>query len=286
MLSLALACSACQQRASDESKPPITVFAAASLARPLRLLADSFTHRTNVLVLAELGGSLEHSRKLTELGRMPDVLMLVDDTVIAALVPSYLDWYVRFATNRMSVAYTARSRYGDSITAENWWRILSRPDVRVARVDSSTAPAGRHALAVFDRAAHVYNEPGLSQTLRSRSPSQYIRPNATELAALLETGEVDYLLDYESVARQYGFQFVSLPADLSPPILYGLGVPRQAARASDGLRFAVFTLSREGQQILRDANINVLSTPVAIGEKVPEEIAALVRSLASSAVPD
>lgn len=208
--------------------------------------------------------------------------MLVDDTVIAALVPTYLDWYVRFATNRMAVAYTPKSRHADSITSDNWWRILSRSDVRVGRVDSSTAPAGRHALAVLDRAAAFYSQPGLSQTLRSRSPLQYIRPNATEIAALLEAGEVDYLIDYESVARQYGFRFVSLPTELSPPVLYGLAVPRQATRAADALRFAVFTLSSDGQQILRDANINVLRTPVAIGDKVPEEISALVRSLASA----
>ena len=288
ILALALSCVACQQdgRAGGDSAPPITVFAAASLARPLRVLGDSFARRTNVQVLAELGGSLEHSRKLTELGRLPDVLMLVDDTVIAALVPSYLDWYVRFATNRMAVAYTTRSKYADSITVDNWWQILSRPDVRVARADSSTAPAGRHALTVFDRAASFYKQPGLSQILRSRSPARYIRPNATEIAALLETGEVDYLIEYESVARQYDFRFVSLPAELAPPILYGLAVPRQATRAADGLRFATFTLSRDGQQILRDANINILKTPVAIGEKVPDEISALVRSLASSAVPD
>ena len=75
----------------------------------------------------EIGGSLELARKITELGRVPDILMLVDDEVIAALVPTYLDWYVRFGTNRMVVAYGDRSRGADSISAENWWKVLSRP---------------------------------------------------------------------------------------------------------------------------------------------------------------
>ena len=284
ILALAFASVACQEQPRDEPTP-ITVFAAASLARPLRLLADSFTRRTDVQVLTELGGSLEHSRKLADLGRIPDVLMLVDDTVIAALVPTYLDWYVRFATNRVAIAYGPKSKYADSITEENWWRVLSRSDVRVSRADSSTAPAGRHALSVFDRSATYYKQPGLAATLRERSPARYIRPNATEIAALLETGEVDYLIDYESVARQYGFKFVSLPAELSPPTLYGLGVPRQATRAQDGVRFAAFVLSNQGRQILRDANINVLSTPVALGQNVPQEITALVRSLTATTVP-
>src|SRR5262245_11023044 len=150
-LALALCFSACAPR-PEPPKPPITVFAAASLARPFATLSDSFRARSGVLARAELGGSLEHARKLTELGRIPDAVMLVDDEVIAGLLPSYLDWYVRFATNRVVVAYSAKSRFADSITSDNWWRILSRPGVTVGRADSAIAPAGRHALSVIRRA--------------------------------------------------------------------------------------------------------------------------------------
>jgi molybdate/tungstate transport system substrate-binding protein len=264
----------------EEPREPITVFAAASLARPLKTLADSFTQRSKVDVLSELGGSLEHSRKITELGRIPDVLMLVDDDVVAALVPTHLEWYVRFATNRVVIAYATRSKFADSITSDNWWRVLARPDVRVGRADPGTAPAGRHALALLDRVDTYYNRRGLSDSILARSPLRFIRPNATELAALLETGEVDYILDYESVARQYGFRFVTLPEELAPAILYGLSVPRQAAHPTDAVRFAAFALSDAGKHILRNAHVDVLQTPVAVGPNVPPEIAALVRTTA------
>src|SRR2546423_1772039 len=88
-----------------------------------------------------VGTTSERARKMTELGRTPDVLMLVDDEVVAGLMPTYLDWYVRFATNRLVVAYTSRSNHASTITADNWWQILSRPDVTVGRADPSVAPA-------------------------------------------------------------------------------------------------------------------------------------------------
>ena len=273
---------ACGGQPREEPKSPITVFAAASLARPLKTLADSFQRRAGVVTLAELGGSLEQSRKMTELGRIPDVLILVDDDVVAALVPTYLDWYVRFATTRIVVAFGPKSRYADSITGENWWRVLSRPGVRMGRADPGTAPAGRHALALLGRTASYYVRPGLTDTLLARSPLRFLRPNATELAALLEAGEVDYILEYESVARQYGFKFVVLPDDLSPGILYGLSVPRQAAHFREGVQFAAFVLSNDGYSILRDAQVSVLKVPVAIGSNVPPEITELVRTVAAA----
>ena len=232
-------------------------------------------------MLPELGGSLEHSRKITELGRVPDVLMLADDDVMAALVPTHLEWYVRFATNRLVIAYGPRSQFADSLTADNWWRVLSRAGVRVGRADPATAPAGRHALSLIERAQFYYHQPGLEERLLARATARHLRPNAAELAALLETGEVDYIIDYESLARQYGFRFLALPDDLAPAVLYGMSVPLRAANPASGVRFAAFVNSDEGQRILRDAHVNVLKVPVAVGRNVPPEISALVRSVAA-----
>lgn len=265
---------------------PITVFAAASLARPLAAITDSFQRRANVPALVELGGSMEQTRKITDLGRVPDVLMLVDDDVIAALVPTHLEWYVRFATNQLVVAYTDKSRLAHTITPDNWWQVLSRPDVRIGRADPTVAPVGRHALDLLTRLDSYYKRPpgSIGDTLLERASLRYVRPNATELAALLETGEVDYLFDYESVARQYGFKFVPLPADLAPPVLYGVSVPRQAPHPADAAEFVAYLLSDRGRRVLRDAQIQVLPTPVAIGANVPSSITSLVRTATAPAV--
>lgn len=276
---VALCLIACAEPRPEPPKAPITVFAAASLARPLKVLADSFARDHRIVSRAELGGSMEQVRKITELGRIPDVLLLVDDETIASLMPSHLDWYVRFATNRLVIAYSARSRHADSVTSDNWFDVLARKDVRVGRADPNVAPAGKHALVVLKRAEAFYARKGLEQRLLTRASAEYVRPNATELAALLETGEVDYILDYESVARQYGFKFVPLPSDVADVVLYGMSVPRRAANFSGGVEFAAFVLSDEGKQILRAASVTVLTVPVAVGSAVPPEVSGVVRTV-------
>lgn len=275
---LALALDAC---ADTSPKPPITIFAAASLARSLKTLTDSFQRESRIPSLVELGGSLEHARKVTDLGRVPDVIMLVDDDVMASLVPAHLRWYVRFATNRLGIAYGERSTLRDSISEENWWRVLATKGMRVGRADPNVAPVGKHALNLMGKVDAYYNRRGAGDSIMARALQQYVRPNATELAALLETGEVDYIIDYESVARQYGFRFLALPQDLSPAILYGIGVPRLAKDTLGGIYFTAFLLSAEGQRLLRDAQIRVLDTPVAIGTGIPSAITPLVRTSAA-----
>ena len=197
-------------------------------------------------------------------------------------MPAHLDWYVRFGTNRIVVAYTDASAHADSVAEENWYRILTRDDVTVGRADATLAPAGRHALALLQRAEGIYGLPHLSERILERSSLRYVRPNAAELALLLETGEVDYILEYESVARQYGFKFLALPTELSLPILYGVSVPRQATQAAAAVRFVASMLSDEGKEILRAAHVNVLRVPVALGTNIPTEITEVVRTLAAA----
>jgi molybdate/tungstate transport system substrate-binding protein len=273
-------CGACGS-GQTETREPVSVFAAASLARPLATLSSGFQRDERTVIRAELGGSLEQVRKLTDLARTPDVLMLVDDEVMAALMPAHLDWYVRFATTRIVVAYTDRSRHSDSITSENWWRTLSRDDVTIGRADSAIAPAGSRALAVLRRAGAYYQQGNLSEQLMGRAMLRFVRPNATELAALLEAGEVDYILEYESVARQYGFRYVALPNDLAVATLYGISVPRASTNAAAAAKFVAFVLSDEGKQIIRDANVDVLRVPVAMGTNLPAEVSDRVRTLAA-----
>jgi molybdate/tungstate transport system substrate-binding protein len=281
-LLLLAALAACAR--TEAPKDPITIFAAASLARPLAALTDSFQRRAAVPSLAEFGGSMEQSRKITELARVPDVLILVDDDVVAALLPTHVEWYVRFATNKLVVAYTDKSQLAHTITADNWWQVLSRPDVRIGRADPTMAPVGRHALDLLKRVDGYYKRSRLGDTLLARASLRYIRPNATELAALLETAEVDFIVDYESVARQYGFKFVSLPDDLAPPVLYGVAVPSLAAHPASAIEFVTYLLSEDGKRVLRDAQVQVLRTPVAIGVNVPSAITELVRTATAPAV--
>src|SRR3954466_6765905 len=101
----------------------LVIFLAASLTKPVQPLLDAYAARTGTVIQRESGASLEHARKITELHRVPDVLLLADVEVISQLlVPKYTTWYAEFARNRLVVAFTDRSKYAKEVSAANWTR--------------------------------------------------------------------------------------------------------------------------------------------------------------------
>ena len=273
------------------ARDTVVVYVAASLAQPMRTAADSFGRRERATVLLESGGSLEHARKLTELGRVPDVLVLADHEVFPQLLmPRHVDSYVQFARNRMVIAYTPRSRFAAEVTERNWREVLQRPGVEVGRPDPDRAPAGYRTLHLLRLAESHYREPGLAERLLARAPPRNMRGNAAELAGLLQLGELDYIFEYESLARSHRFRFVTLPREIDlgdpalaeqyatvsvrvvgrtprdsttfvgAPILYGVAVPREAPHPAVAAKFVDYLLG-DGKAILRAANVDMLDAP-------------------------
>jgi ABC-type molybdate transport system, periplasmic component len=304
LLALILLAAACSASGSDSrgaksaQGDTVVVFDAASLAAPVKAALDSFSRRTGAVPLEEHGASLELARRITELGRVPDVIALADHELFTAqLGAPHTSWYLPFARNRMVVAYTDRSRYANEITSAPWYEVLLRPGVRVGRADPELAPAGYRALIMYALAESHYTQPGLAVRLAARTPPGSIRGNATELAALLATGELDYVVDYESLARSHHFRFVSLPSEIDlgdaalaaeyarasvrvrrgtdsvsivgSPILYGASVPSHASHPEAGARFLAFLVGDEGRAIMRAANVDMLIAPEPVGDSVP-----------------
>lgn len=286
----------------------LVIFLAASLTKPIQPVLDTFAARTGTVIQRESGASLEHVRKITELHRIPDVVMLADAEVIPQLlVPRYATWYAEFARNRMVVAYTPKSKHANEINASNWTTILQRRDVQVGRTDPNLAPVGYRTLLMFQLAEHFYKKRGLSAALLANAPDRNIRPNAAELAALLASGELDYIYDYQSVAESNGFRFVALPPQIDlgdaaraseyatvsmkvrgsapgqtitvkgQPILYALTVPSEAPHMTAARRFLAYLTSPDALETMRKAHVDMLDQPVVIGNGAPSEIHGAVR---------
>src|SRR5688572_18510833 len=100
-------------RANAQVPPsgPLVVFNAGSLAKPFNDLLQSFRRRhPEVRTAQENSGSLEAARKITELGKIPDVIGVADYGVISkVLIPEHASWYATFARNAMVLIYTDES---------------------------------------------------------------------------------------------------------------------------------------------------------------------------------
>jgi molybdate/tungstate transport system substrate-binding protein len=301
----ALGCSrntdATPRSAAASARPAVAtgvrLYNAASIARPLRALADSFTARTGIAVVQESQSSLELARRLTEFSEIPDVIALADWRVFPTLLaPKFVDGWWLFARNRLVIAYTDQSRHREALANDGWRHVLTQPDVETGRADANTDPSGYRALMAFQLAELHYGEPGLAHRLLAAAPARNVRPREADQVGMLQAGALDYIWTYESLARGAGLAFVTLPPDIDlghaadsltyakasvrvagkqrgdsvtfrgEPILYGVAIPIAAPDAAVAHRFVQFMLGDDGRRIMRAAALDALDAPIPAGK--------------------
>jgi molybdate/tungstate transport system substrate-binding protein len=132
MIVALLAGSAAPAAAQDSVSGELIVFNAGSLAKPFSDLLREFKKRhPRVVPAQENSGSLEAARKLTDLGKVPDVIGVADYGIIPKLlIPTHAGWYATFARNAMVLTYTDGSAGAAEINGQNWWKVMLRPGVR------------------------------------------------------------------------------------------------------------------------------------------------------------
>lgn len=286
VLTLALACGS---QKKGENK--LIVFHAGSLSVPFKSVIEEFKKENpDVEIFPESSGSLDAARKITDLKKDCDILAVADFLVIDKLViPDFASWNFVFASNEMVIAYTDKSRFATEINSKNWQEILLEEDAFVGRSDPNADPCGYRAVFVFKLAEKYLNINGLSDKLLSKK-NTVIRPKEVDLLALLETGNIDYLMIYKSVALQHNLKFIELPDEinLSNPdfeqnyntvnifvngsepgktteivgssILYSLTIPKNAINKDLALKFALFLCNPEkGGKILQKEGMGVVN---------------------------
>ena len=201
----------------EAEEQTLIVFHAGSLSVPFRELSELFENKhPHVTVLAEAAGSRDTARKVSDLDRRCDVLGSADYKVIEnLLLPDHASFNIRFATNEMAIAYTERSELADRIDSGNWAEILLTDGVTFGRADPNSDPCGYRTVMLFQLAEKRLQQEGLANQLTAKHGDRYIRPKETDLLALLEAGEIDYLFIYRSVAAQHGLNMIFLPDEIN-----------------------------------------------------------------------
>ncbi|MDZ7629995.1 MAG: extracellular solute-binding protein [Gemmatimonadaceae bacterium] len=271
--------------------PTLTVFAAGSLARPLRAALDSIVVSGGPRVQLEVMGSREMLRAVTSLGRTPDLLVTADaDELEAQLMPTHVSRSTTFARNRVVLALSPRSPRAAGITTANWTERLSEPLLRVARADPRRAPLGYRTQLVWRLAEIETSRAGLAGRLAASAPAALLRGNEADLAALLETGNADAAWCYESLARAMNLSFIRLGdrIDLGSvpdsaayrrasvriagaltedsttvtgaPIRYAMAVVRNGAHVSVAQQLQDRLLDAASRRIMRRMGLDVLDT--------------------------
>jgi molybdate/tungstate transport system substrate-binding protein len=263
-------------------KQEILVIHAGSLSVPFKEMSEAFMKKyPGVTVKNEAHGSRTCARQITELGSTAEVFGSADSEVIRSLlIPEYADYCIDFTTNEMIIMYSKEHGQKESITADNWYTVLLREDVEYGHSDPNADPCGYRARLCFQLAEYHYNVPGLNEKLIAGCPPKNIRPKEVDLLAMLESGELDYIFIYRSVAEQHKGGYLILPDRINlknqafkdfyaratieltgkapgetilqkgEPMVYGITVPKTARTPALGITYVAFVLSDEGQAIM------------------------------------
>jgi len=291
-------------RMEHESKQLI-IFHAGSLAVPFKQICQEFkTHHPEVNIIREAAGSRICARKIADLKRPCDIMASADYTVIDnLLIPEYTAWNIKFANNEMVIAFDENSRRANHINKENWYDILLEKNVTFGRSDPNADPCGYRALFTMILAEKFYNRPDLVSTMEAKD-RQYIRPKEVDLLALLETGVIDYIIIYRSIAEQHNLKYVILPDEINlkkaylsdfyktasvsltgkkpgafitkvgEPIIYGVTIPNNAPNHKLALAFLTFLLDADSGGAILEKNGQSLIIPSSTDtfDKLPESL--------------
>ena len=254
----------------------LVIFHAGSLSVPLKEISAAFMKEyPKANVLLEAAGSVECARKITELKKPCDVMASADYKVIdKLLIPEYADWNIKFASNEMAIVYTEKSKRSQDINKENWYTILLDKNVQIGRADPNHDPCGYRTVLVSKLAEKYYKQTGLAYRLLKKDDNN-IRPKEVDLLALLESGNVDYIFIYKSVAIQHKLKYLVLPDEVNlkktefsnlystvsveiagkkpnetitqigEPMVYGVTIPKTAPHPALAAAFIKFLLAKE-----------------------------------------
>lgn len=296
LISLFLSCG------QDNSKSQIYILHAGSLSVPFKQLADAFVKQyPEADIKLEAHGSRTCARHIAELGKLVDVFGSADSQVIRTLlIPEFADYCIDFANNEMVIMYTPQSKFAGEIDSQNWFKIFLREGVEFGHSDPNADPCGYRAVLTQKLAEKYYQVPGLYKQLKGRMKEKNIRPKEVDLIALLESGELDYIFIYKSVAQQHKMKYIRLPLEINlgdkdkepdyatvsvkitgkkpgswvvrkgAPMVYGITIPKNAPNPEWGIKFVSFLFSKQGRQIISRNGQGVIYPPTTgRPEKLP-----------------
>jgi len=299
----------------------VIVFHAGSLSVPFKKMEEEFKKaHPEIRVIRESSGSVRAIRKVVDLKKRCDVVASADYTLIPKFMfPKFADYVKVFATNELVLCYTGRSKFADEINSSNWFEILKRKGVKWGFSEPSLDPCGYRALMMVALAELHYKRPIFKELLgettnltlkregsslvvkvpprlKLKGSKVFTRPKAVALLGLLETGAIDYAVEYKSVALQHGLRFIELPKELNlsdlnkeelysrvrvilsngkevegKPIAYGITRVKGAPHPKEAELWEEFVTSKEGARILKECWQNPIYPPKVIRAKNGEQ---------------
>jgi molybdate/tungstate transport system substrate-binding protein len=267
---------------SGVEKRNLTIFHAGSLSVPFKLMKEEYEKANpQVNIVLEAAGSVASVRKITDLNREADIMASADYRIInEMLLPEFASWNICFAANEMVLACRDDSPVASMISQDNWMDVLLQEETYYGRSNPDHDPCGYRTLITLKLAEAYYQRPGMAERILQKD-KRFIRPKETDLLALLESGTIEAIFIYRSVAEQHGLSYITLPDSINlkqreladwyatasvsiagkvpgerillngAPMVYGITMLHAAPNRQEGLRFLDWFFREDGgRQVL------------------------------------
>ncbi|MFC1566660.1 substrate-binding domain-containing protein [bacterium] len=220
--------SSCKQNSNS-----ITVFLAAFFSPVMLEIQNNTQKDLNIKLKNEISGSQVAIRKVTELGRQCDLLIIADNKLFNELASSFVSWRIDFAGDEIVLGIAKRAKYIDK-AEKNWLNVLLKDDISIARVDENLGPIGYRTLEVWGKIGHS----------ELRNKPQKIVEHVSQLAALLKASDIDYAFLYKTTCIKNDIRFIKLDdkINLNASIKYSLSIPKNTHNFKHTVKFIKYLL--------------------------------------------
>ncbi len=280
----------------------LRVFHAAGLTALLDEVRADCRQELGIVLDTEGSGSQMACRKVTEMKRGCDLLMLADSFLVGELLGGTCSWRLDFATDEIVLAVGKRAP-NTELAERDWPAALLADGVRFGRVDENLGPIGYRTLLAL-RLQEMSGSSGLYE--RALAKCARVVDDHGRLTPLLEAGELDYAFVYRSGCVSHGLRFIrlddrvnlgSMTGDYSKasvtfeklkagerekvtvrggPVVWTLTIPDEGADAAGAREFVAWLLTAKTAALARNG-LTPIRPALFYG---PEERAAPFKDLA------
>ncbi len=268
----------------------LKIYCAVSLQYPLKQAETAFeAANPNIDVQIEGHGTIQVIRHITEMGDKVDLVCVADYSLIPVMMYStinaetnqpFANYYIRWATNKMVLAYTNSSEGSSQINSTNWYSVIQPWSVAVGFSTPQVAALGYRTLMTIQLAADYYNQstlfhdlismnmnPAISSLKTGNNYTIYVpevqvpvkdssgyskfalRSSEIDIISLVQVGTLDYCFVYKSTAEQYGLNYVELPDEINLGSAEHSSNYERVQVKFDTQRFSTVTIDRTGETI-------------------------------------
>jgi molybdate/tungstate transport system substrate-binding protein len=271
LLGVGILTASCGRKTSSDSGN-VTVFNAACFSTLMDGIRDEVELR--IKIHAEASGSQVVCRKVTELGRDCDLMMLADRRLFKMLASSHVSWRIDFANDELVLGVGIRASKADDAETD-WVKVLQNEEVHLGRVNETLGPCGYQTLLAW-KLMEASGHPGLEARLKEKS--EKVVDDVLHLATLLKAGDLDYGFIYRSTCVEHDIRFILLKKEINlgaadidyssaqvtietrksgtesrvtvqgSPITYSLSIPASAVHRRQAIALIHYILARYPEQ--------------------------------------